>query len=207
VAVWVTVTAARGNVIGRLRASIYWHWGQATVAIRDQDRRASTRSGWRAKRRAKLLARLSSLLGEPVSEAAPFWVEGTLPFYLVGLGIGVAVMQGAVGAIVGLGLGIVASRLFTRRRAPGFGFQTYLAVTPTKVVAVKSNYWLGRPTGSPAAAWPTGAVRAKVRPKQLTTAVTLDLPEGGHVRLETPPGSRKRCRPVLRLLQSPPSSG
>ena len=124
---------------------------QSPPAIADA---AGLASGWRAKRRAKLLVRLSAVVGQPVSAASVFWVEGSWPFYLVGLALGVGVIGGAVGALVGVGVGIGAARLFTRRRAPGVGFQTFLAVTSTSVVAIKSNVWLGRPTGSPLAVWP-----------------------------------------------------
>jgi hypothetical protein len=150
-----------------------------------------------------LLVRLSAVVGQPVSAASVFWVEGSWPFYLVGLALGVGVIGGAVGALVGVGVGIGAARLFTRRRAPGVGFQTFLAVTSTSVVAIKSNVWLGRPTGSPLAVWPADAVRANVRRKRVTTAVSLELADGHRMRLETPLGSRKWSQPVLRLLQSP----
>jgi hypothetical protein len=175
------------------------------AAIPDQSTPTATgaagqAAGWRARRRAKLLARLSAVVGQPVSAASAFWVEGSWPFYFVGLALGVGVIGGALGALVGIGVGIGAARLFTRRRAPGVGFQTFLAVTTTSVVVVKSNFWQGRPTGAPLAAWPADTVRATVRRKRVTTAVSLELPDGRHLRLETPLGSRKWSQPVLDLL-------
>jgi hypothetical protein len=158
--------------------------------------------GWRARRQAKLHARLATVVGQPVTAASRFWVEGSWPFYFVGLALGVAVIGGAVGALVGIGVGIGAARLFTRRRAPGVGFQTFLALTPTSLVALKSSFWRGRPTGLPLAVWPAEAVRADVRRKRFTTAVTLELADGHRVRLETPLGSRKRSQPVLSLLEA-----
>jgi hypothetical protein len=181
------------------------------AAIPDQSTPASTlgpgqASGWRARRQAKLNARLATVVGQPVTAASRFWVEGSWPFYFVGLALGVAVIGGAVGALVGIGVGIGAARLFTRRRAPGVGFQTFLAVTPTSLVAVKSSFWRGRPASAPLVLWPTSAMRANVRRKRITTAVTIELPDGGRIRLETPPGSRKWSEPLLRVFQSSPPS-
>jgi hypothetical protein len=129
----------------------------------------------------KLLERLSQTLGEPTVAAHRFWVEGSYPWYLLGVIVGIGVLQGALGALLGIGLGYLLARLITFRRAPGLGQTSLVALTPTRVVIFKGT----RPTGKRLGEWPINTVRASWRRKTLTNAFAFDLTDGRHIRLES----------------------
>jgi hypothetical protein len=147
----------------------------------------------------KLLERLSVTLGEPAVAAHRFWVEGSYPWYLLGIVVGIGILQGALGAVLGIGLGYVLARLITYRRAPGLGQTSLVALTPTRVIIFKGT----RPTGSRLGEWPVNRVRASWRRKRLTNAFTFDLPDGRHVRLESWGfGARKGADNLVAHLRS-----
>lgn len=151
-------------------------------------------------RQRKQIGRVTAVLGEPVTASASFRVEGTLPWYLLGVVVGVGVLQGALGAVIGLGLGFVIARLVTRGRAAGFGFTTILAVTETHLHALKAGFWSGRPTANATvASWSLAALPIEIRHKRLTTAVSLSLPDGRQVRLES--ASRKGAQRLISHLR------
>jgi hypothetical protein len=159
-------------------------------------------------RQRKQIARLSSMLGEPVLATAPFWVEGTLPWYILGLVLGVGLIGvGLLGVLIGLAVGFVIARLVTGRRAKGVGFTTILAVTRSQVYALNANFWTNRSTGRQVAVWPLGEVASGIRRKRFTVAVTLDHPDGHQIRLETPRYllASKRARTFTAHLPTPPT--
>ena len=124
-------------------------------------------------------------LGVPVVATASFWVEGTLPWFFLGLLVGVAVLQGALGALIGLAVGYGIARLATRPRAAGAAFSTILAATATELLAVKGSFWTGRPLGDRRiGSWPLDNIDVEVRRKRLTTAVSVGLSDGRRMRLE-----------------------
>jgi hypothetical protein len=129
----------------------------------------------------KLLERLTTVFGEPVVAAHRFWIEGSYPWYLLGIALGVGVLRGALGALIGVALGYAIARLVTYRRAPGLGATTLVALTATKVVFIRGT----RATGKRAGEWPVGQVRASWRRKTLTNAFAFDVPGGRHLRLES----------------------
>jgi hypothetical protein len=129
----------------------------------------------------RLMARSSEVLGQPVRDAARLQVEGFLPYYWVGLVLGIVLLRGGVlGVLIGVGAGIGIGRIATRNRARGLGMSTVLAVTDTQVHALK----LSRRTAQPVAAWPRDEVASRLRRKRVTYAVTLDRPDAPPIRLE-----------------------
>jgi len=137
-------------------------------------------------RQSKKIERVAAVLGKPVTATAVFQVEGTLPWLLVGLGLGVGLRGGALGAVIGVIIGYLSSRLVNRRRANGVSDNTILAVTNNHVHALKASFWTNRPTGEQIGEWPSDQVGSLIRSKRLTIAVTLDLPDGRQMQLETP---------------------
>lgn len=137
-------------------------------------------------RQSKQIKRVASVLGEPVRASAVFWVEGTLPWLLLGVGLGVGLLRGALGAVIGFAVGYLIARLVNRSRANGVGHVTILAVTHNHVHAIKANIWTNRRTGIQIGEWPRDQVASRIRRKRLTVAVTLELPDGHQVRLESP---------------------
>jgi hypothetical protein len=172
-------------------------WGQI-VAITENDGQPvqppmsetpPSPGGWEldaplSRRQRKWLNRVSEAVGEPVTAAAAFRVEGTLPWYAVGLALGVGTLGGALGAVLGAAVGYSIARLVTLRRGRGVGFVTIVAATATEVFAVKANFWTNRPKATRVGEWPLGQITA--RHKRITVALTLDLPDGHQVRLESP---------------------
>lgn len=156
-----------------------------------------------SRRERKLIERASVALGEPVAAAGAFRVEGTLPWYFAGILVGLGLLQGVLGALIGLGLGALVARLATRHRARGFGFTTIIAVTATQLHAIKASFWTGRPVADGRiGSWPLAAITMGVRYKRLTTAVSLELPDGRHVRLEGV--SRKHAAALVGRLRATP---
>jgi len=138
-----------------------------------------------SRRQRKLNERTAAAIGEPVLAANTLWVEGTMPYLVLGLAVGVGVLQGVLGALIGIGIGYLIARLLTRRRSVGFPFATVIAVTATHLYAMRVSFWSGRPQADhQLGKWPLAQVPMDVRRKRLTTAVALSLPDGRRVRLE-----------------------
>ena len=139
-----------------------------------------------SRRQRRQIERASNALGQPVIAATAFRVEGTLPWYLFGVALGVGLLGGAVGALIGCAVGYGMARMVTRRRAAGVGFTTILAATTTQLYALKANFWSGRPApGQPIGIWPLTDVPIEVRRKHLTVAVALDLGDRRRPQLES----------------------
>ena len=160
-----------------------------------------------SRRQRRQIERASGALGEPVTAVAAFRVEGTLPWYLLGIGLGAGLLGGAVGTLIGFAAGYAVARIVTRRRAAGFGFTTILAVTATHLCALKGSIWSGRPVpDGQIGSWPLADLAlhmpVQVRRKRLTVAVALDLGHARRVRLESV--SRKRAE---RLIARLPAAG
>jgi hypothetical protein len=134
---------------------------------------------------------IENIVGRPVTYTRWFWVEGTWPIFVVALVLGLAAIGGAVGALLGMAAGVLASRVVTRHRAKGLPFQTYLAVADLQLYVIKGCTWRARP-GAIIAQWPLEQIDRKVRAKRVTAAVDLSWPDGRRARLEAPALFRSR---------------
>jgi hypothetical protein len=141
--------------------------------------------GRRARQAQQLLDRVAGQVGEPVVAAVPATAEGAFGCVYLGLAVGVGLLQGALGALIGIVVGWGVARLVTRHRAVGLSCRVVLVATSDAVRAIKSTWWCGRPTGEILAVWPVGVMRAEVRRKLCTVALRLVGPDGRALRLET----------------------
>jgi hypothetical protein len=148
----------------------------------------------------KQVERAFAALGVPVIATASFWVEGTWPWIFIGSLVGAGVLQGALGALLGLGAGYGVAWLVTRRRAGGAGLSTVLAVTATDLYAIKASLWTGRPVADKRiGSWPLDTVDLQVRSKRIATAVSIGLAGGRRMQLETT--GRKRSALLVAELR------